>query len=245
MPVAETDQPDKTTPSRSRRLFRGAEILINLPIVILLITLAGPPIWNRLFGANPVRATEVRFFHLDEQVAVGREIRIARTVRGAKCGGQSLTDEAATQAARCYSRTSSAVFDPCWDKVAIRGEYPGLVCVNTPWSRTATLISKPRWLKQVAARPPQFDTTPPWALELGDGTPCVYVVGDTFAAAGGRASYVCTRTWDWFPDYFPRPGLVKAWIIGEPRRRRPVWSVDVLKTGDTSTRPQPVRIAWF
>lgn len=124
---------------------------------------------------------------------------VDRTARG-YCWTGSLTDSR-SDAWRCF--LGNLILDPCFSNET--GTSSFVVCADDPWSGVSKLIlTKP--LPQDMANSQTSDPTAsaPWAVELGDGTQCVFLTGATSVIAGLRINYGCAG------------GGV---LVGEPRRQ--------------------------
>ena len=127
---------------------------------------------------------------------------------------------------RCI--TGNLLRDPCFrDPTVDEDEYfPVVLCASGPWRRTLIRIPLSEELPEdAAARHGQ-----PWALELSDGSRCLFLTGATTVVRGYRLNYSCSRT---------------RFLFGSPRRTDPTWRIRLSSTPE-GDRMRLVRIrrAW-
>jgi hypothetical protein len=145
----------------------------------------------------------------------------------ARSGGECTTSSRVAGAV-CRCIVGSLLHDPCYlDALAsAQAGVDVVLCVDAPWSRAAVRLR----LDSLDRGAPAGSGGPPWALELADGSRCVFVTGATTVVGGRRLNYACGRT---------------RVLFGEPDRSRSVWRIRMARdaTGANMTTV-PIRVAW-
>lgn len=70
----------------------------------------------------------------------------------------------------------------------------------------------------------------PWAVELVDGSRCVFLTGATIGIAGMRLNYGCEN---------------RSGVLGDVDRSQPLWRVFVRPASGWTVRRIGVAVAWY
>ena len=122
--------------------------------------------------------------------------------------------------------------DPCFADPA--GHEPALACAVTPWSGRVVLLTVLAPLPMDLQNPFDPSTTPPWALELTDGTRCVAATGTVPVVETTPYAYTCESP----------SGLRYA---ARPDRSQALWTVRMLLSDGQTVVPAPTSVlaAWY
>lgn len=106
---------------------------------------------------------------------------------------------------RCM--TSNEIRDPCFS-----GLSGVVICPNGgPWAHTATELRLTRELPISPASERPATSGMPWALQLSDGTRCLFAQGATSTITGLRFNYTCNTA--------------RLWLYGSSDRKAAVWTI--------------------
>jgi hypothetical protein len=111
---------------------------------------------------------------------------------------------------RCMA--GNMIHDPCFSG-SPRADT--VACIDGPFSHSVVLMTLAKALG-TSSGTPGF-TGKPWALKLSNGSKCSFASGATGVIAGMRLNYYCDN---------------KSWVLGEPDRSSPVWTVLYVASAD-------------
>jgi hypothetical protein len=135
---------------------------------------------------------------------------------------------------RC-STENHRIYDPCFSGSTVNNAGDKLICIKSPWNKEATLLTltKPLPNEKVDTKDHLKDHNP-WAIELFDGTRCVY---DLTGAAGGVADIPSHATC--------KSNHVNAFDLID--RDRKIWLVFISKEGNDlpALEQAPIKTAWY
>ena len=190
-------------------------------VLLVAISLAAPSL------AQPaVEQTAVRVLAPFNLGALRPGVQVAGRVSGT-CFAASIADQGRPDAWRCESR--NRIMDPCFQ--GTQGSRVILACLNDPWNLRLTVLTPDKELPRAQANKADLHGALPWALELSNGTRCVFLTGATTAVAGMRANYGCVGG--------------RMSIVGDIDRTLPLWRVLADDSVGVVLRLVGVRTAWY
>ena len=162
---------------------------------------------------------------------------------GGVCEHGSLATPGRPDAWDCLGGADNSIYDPCFaDPLAPPDEAHDLACAAAPWAgevvvfRLTAPLSRAKENAPAAGDPAgaveEADPDPwalPWALELANGERCTLLTGASVVLAGERLHYGCEGG---------------GWVLGEPDRAQPLWTVSYLAGGAVATTLVDVAVAW-
>lgn len=170
-------------------------------------------------------ATRVAIF-LPFHVASLREGVVVSARASGRCFAGSLSTAGRPDAWRCNS--GDRIYDPCFE--GTQEERAVLLCVDTPWSGDALLLTPSPALPRGEANPSNLTGALPWALVLANGAHCQLLTGATSVSAGLRVNYWCDG---------------ETSVIGDIDREQPLWQVFFVPATGTAAERVGVAAAWY
>lgn len=186
--------------------------------------LAGMPGMLRAQQASV--ATVIRLYAPFAPGAVRSGVEVSGRVTG-ECFAASLADQSRDDAWRCMS--ANRIMDPCFQ--GFEASKMVLACPESPWSSRVTLLVPSKEPPRAQANRPGIGHGLPWALELTNGTRCVFLTGATSAVAGMRVNYGCVG------------GSLS--VVGEVDRTLPQWRVFVDAGKGVTVQMQGLAVVWY
>lgn len=223
----------ETQPQPPHRRIGGWLWGVITAVLIAVVSAIAVTLWERWLEGEPTpTATEVRLF-TPEDLAQFKTVRRDRglcnvdsnvnVIREAhRCFGQKK-QQPSTETGPDRPPHVTYIYDPCWGYLGTK-----LHCAGDPWTDEVTVFTVREWAyhpgppgknrtwradaeipRDIPAlfeyRSPLRRPRPrPWAIELSNGWRCIFVSGASFAIAGERANYICSR------DEFALPKMRRA-----------------------------------
>ena len=139
-----------------------------------------------------------------------------------------------SEAWRCIDQNE--ILDPCYT-----AGYEEVVCpTQGPWTGKGVDLHLEEPLSSFHGNTEAGTSQPtekPWALELTDGTRCIFAQGATSVEAGLRQNYLCWRGTERYPK-----GLS---LFGEPERSPPLWTIYGGTESASQLTKHAIATAWF
>jgi hypothetical protein len=198
---------------------------VGLVAAVLVLGLGAvePPVRAR---AQPAaQRTDVRLFVPFYQGKLAAGLTVVARVPGS-CFASSIASQGRPDAWRCM--TGNLILDPCYDGTA-QGQ-SALACPVSPWSSQVRVLTLTGTLPREQANHGALLASPPWAVQLVDGSRCVYLTGATMGIAGMRLNYGCEN---------------HSGVIGDVDRSEPLWRVFVQPVSGWTVRQIGVAVAWY
>ncbi|HLJ58772.1 MAG TPA: hypothetical protein VKZ50_03475 [bacterium] len=188
-----------------------------------VLVLTGTP--EMLRAQQAPDATVIRLYAPFAPGAVRPGVEVSGRVTG-ECFAASLADQSRADAWRCMS--ANRILDPCFQ--GFEGSKIMLACPENPWSPRVTLLVPSKVPPRAQANRPGIGQGLPWALELTNGTRCVFLTGATSAVAGMRVNYGCVGG----PS-----------VVGELDRTLPQWRAFVDPGKGVTVQMQGLAVVWY
>jgi hypothetical protein len=150
-------------------------------------------------GSAPTRIVVYSPFTLDSELAQG--IRVSRSASGSCWEGS--VESIRPDAWRCT--VGNNIYDPCYS-----GPHGWVACPLTTFGSRVLRITLTRSLPPNTNPPLNTNKADPLQIVLRGGVHCGFAGGATGTVAGMRLNYTCSN------------GM---WLIGDPDRRKAVWSI--------------------
>jgi hypothetical protein len=175
------------------------------------------------------KATQVRIF-TPVSAANGALTVHVTSVRHGYCWTSSESVRGAN-AWRCF--VGNLIHDPCFTGPTAAGSENTVVCPDEgPWTGSAIEIQLTRALPYASSEPTSEGPQGlPWAMQLADGSHCVFLQGASSAVDGLRFNYTCA------PD--------KLALYGEPQRGSAVWTIFAGPRNASQLARVPIAIVWY
>lgn len=139
------------------------------------------------------------------------------TRTGDNCTGSFINGQ--LTAYRCFS--GHFIYDPCFLSPSEDGS---VLCVESPWATTGVRLTG-----AALEYPPTRTRKVIWAIQLANGSRCVYASGAGSVRGQRRLNYYCT-------------GHVKRYLWGLPNRNHATWTI-LMSHGYTGRGWKRVKVA--
>jgi hypothetical protein len=210
-----------TVLAQERRLSKRRTIGLLGTVLMLFTAILIGGIVTRPQPAKPTELTTTRVY--DENGELLPKYRVTERTRADFCIDSLRSAD--IQAFRCFTTQGprKGPRDPCWTNLL----GTSAVCLLTPWSNSATVITKIKERPSNVGGAPHPNTL--WALELANGDHCTFVDGTAEVIAGERVNYNCDR----------------GSVLGDPDRTSRAWKVRSNRRHSSEIGSISVRHAWL
>ena len=200
---------------------RFTSLFVTTLFVYAACMVAGAQVQNK----REVSRTEVKLFEPWNPHGLSIGIAVQQKLSG-KCFAQSAASSSREDAWRCSA--GNEIQDPCY--MQVMGDQKQLACARDPWSANVNLFTLEESLPSAERKGAKMADSPPWALELADGSKCTLMTGGTFMMAGMRANYGCIGGRN---------------LFGDIDRTQAVWRIFSHTDKSIALTQSAIAVAWY
>lgn len=197
----------------------------TVPAAVPSVPAVAPPPPEARPERAPEAATRVAIFLPFHVNGLREGVAVSERAPG-RCFAGSLSTAGRPDAWRCNS--GDRIYDPCFE--GTQDERTVLLCVDTPWSEHALLLTPTHAPPRGEANPANLTGALPWAIELANGARCQLLSGATSVSAGLRVNYWCDG---------------ETAVIGDIDRQAPLWQVFFVPATGTRAERTGVAAVWY